>query len=282
MTMTSPVFADSEGLRRVLTRLHDSGDTSWRDDPEAAELMRFTMHRYGALAHKHGLEPADAAVAAFEVMRTRAVREADDPWAVVTRAVQITLISEARANGLLCSTSRARRAEVAVHHDALRFSDRETPVCDYHPAFHVPAEQDTLSLDDEKEADAEAWTNAFHAVDTAVEVFAVLGWPPDTARAGIEYICSRLIDAGSRSAAFESLRRDRRPRAILDVDQPSWIALLRAILGHHHRDRVHTDAGRGLLLRLVIGHQVDELIADDNVAEPIMAAAPVLVGGGHV
>ena len=34
---------------------------------------------------------------------------ADDPWAVITRAVQVSLIAEERAAGLLCSTAQARR-----------------------------------------------------------------------------------------------------------------------------------------------------------------------------
>src|SRR3546814_5147643 len=62
--------------------------------------MRFATTKYAALARKYDLAPEDAAVAAFEAMRTRAVRTAVDPWGVVTRAVQITLIYEARAQGL--------------------------------------------------------------------------------------------------------------------------------------------------------------------------------------
>ena len=106
---TRPPFTDSEVLRATLHRLHSAGEQSWRDDPEAAELMRYAMDKYGALARKHHLEPEEAAVAAFEVMRTRAARDACDPWAVVTRAVQVTLIAEERANGLLCSTQHAAR-----------------------------------------------------------------------------------------------------------------------------------------------------------------------------
>lgn len=71
--------------------------------------MTYTMEKYGALAHKHGLEPTDAAVASFDVMRTRAVRLAEDPRAVVTHAVQLSLIYESRAEGLLCSTYQARK-----------------------------------------------------------------------------------------------------------------------------------------------------------------------------
>src|SRR5690625_6827167 len=77
-------------------------------------------------------------------MRTPSARRAMDPWAVVTRAVQITCIAEDRAQGLLCSVHQARRPHVSVFHDAERFSDRENPLTDYHPAFQIPAHDPDL------------------------------------------------------------------------------------------------------------------------------------------
>ena len=71
--------------------------------------MSYAMEKYGALARKYGYEPVEAAIAAFEAMHTRAVRVAEDPWAVVTRAVELTLIYDQRADGLLCSNHQARR-----------------------------------------------------------------------------------------------------------------------------------------------------------------------------
>ena len=108
----SASFATPEGLRAVLERLHDresAGYWGWRQDREAERLMQFTIRRYRSLARNHHCEPEDSAYAAFEAMRTRAVRCADDPWAVITRAVQVSLIAEERAAGLLCSTAQARR-----------------------------------------------------------------------------------------------------------------------------------------------------------------------------
>jgi len=273
---TTPGFATSEALRTLLRRLHDGGGDAWRNDREAADLMAFTMRKYGALARKHGLEPADAAVAAFEVMRTRAARNAFDPWAVVTRAVQLTLMYEAKANGLLCSPGRARRPESEHHHDAERFTERATPVYDYHPAFRVEAEQDEHSGSGDQRDEP---TNAFVAVDRAVEVFTVLGWPADTARTGIEYICNRLMRAGSRPAAFEALRRDPHAQALLDLDQRGWLAMLRAVLGNQHRDRVRTCAGRGLLLLLLSGHQVEDVLAMPDLSNSITRGARLLVAG---
>lgn len=267
-----PWFATSESLRSLLVRLHEAGRDGWREDPDAADLMAYTMEKYGALARKHRLEPEDAAVAAFEVMRTRAVRQAQDPWAVVTRAVQVTLIAEERAHGLLCSPARARRAEVSVHHDAERFSDRETPVCDYHPAFHVPPAHETVGLDDEPTG--EKPTSAYEAVDAAAALFTALGWPSDTVRAGLDYICSRLISSESRARALESLRRDQQAPGLLDLDWPSWTSLLRIVLGNPHPDRAHTAAGRGVLVRLLIGYRPADLLADDDLVLAVSRSAP--------
>lgn len=94
-----PSFRTPEGLRALLERLHGEGDSAWRRNVDVTALMEYTAGRYASLARKHGLDPWEAASAAFDAMRTPAVRTADDPWAVITRAVQVTLIAEERGNG---------------------------------------------------------------------------------------------------------------------------------------------------------------------------------------
>lgn len=187
-------FTTSEGLRLMLVRLRYSG-TEWSHDPESSDLMRYAMEKYGALARKYGYEPVEAAIAAFDAMHTRAVRVAVDPWAVVTRAVELTLIYDQRADGLLCSNHQARREVDIERHDAERFSDREADLVDFHPAFAIPAPQDLIEFahepPDEEEDDRDEPTNAWFAVDEAVAVFVALRWPEDVARTAIEYICSR-------------------------------------------------------------------------------------------
>lgn len=276
---TRPSFTAPEGLRATLHRLHAAGEQSWHGDPEAAELMRYAMDKYRALARKHHLEPEDAAVAAFEVMRTRAARDAYDPWAVVTRAVQVTLIAEERANGLLCSTHQARRPQVSAHHDAERFSDRDVALIDYHPAFRdnlITALADGLNEDNEP-------TNAFFALDDTVEVFVELGWPQEIARNGVEYICNRLGRSDNRQAAFEALRRDRYPLALLDIDQRAWLSMLRAVLGNQSSARAKTNAGRGVLLLLLIGYHVEDVLDMPEIARTVISAAEDLVpGASHV
>lgn len=276
-------FARSEGLRQLLVRLQAGGPGAWRQDPEASALMSYSIEKYAALARRHHLEPEDAAAAAFEVMRTHAARTAEDPWAVVTRAVQVTLIAEERANGLLCSTDRARRASISTFHDAERFSDRDTALTEYHPAFQVPAEQDLPDTPPELTPDPEQQvpTSAYEAVDSAVRIFEALGWPKDTARSTLDYICARLIEAGSRTNAHEFLRRDHHARALLDLDRPSWAAVLRSLLGSPNPTLVHTESGRGMLLRLLIGHQPAELLADDDLVIAISRSAARVARSSH-
>lgn len=271
-------FENSERLRALLTRLNDDGPDAWRSDPEAAALMRHAAQKYAALAQKHGLDPWEAATAAFEAMRTAAVRRADDPWAVITRAVQITCIAENRANGLLCSVHQARRPRYSSFHDAERFSDRENPLTDYHPAFRADP-----FTDDEDDADHETEDTGSTGVESAVEdTIALLcwhEWEPEVTRAAVECICARLAESVSRAGAYESLRRDRHARALLDIPAPSWYRLLRIILGSSDPHLSGTNAGRGVLLRLLIGDSLRHLIADSELETAIKVAAPGMMRG---
>lgn len=272
-------FTTSEGLRALLYRLHAAGPGAWTHDPAAAELMAYAAEKYEPLARKHDLDPWEAASAAFKVMCTRAAREARDPWAVITHAVRITCIFEARAQGLLCSVHQARRPHVSAFHDPERFSDRENPLTDYHPAFHVtdhaPAtdDEDTDSL-----ASSRACTSASSAMEDAIALFTLLDWPPATARAGVEHVCGVLTKTGTRQAAYESLRRDKHARALLDIPSRPWSTLLKALLGNPHPAYATTAAGRGVLLRLLIGESLPVLLRDDDLVLTISLAAPN-VGG---
>lgn len=274
---TSPTgsadFTTGEGLRAVLHRLDHGGRRAWQHDAQAAELMAFTAEKYAPLARKHGLDPWEAATAAFDVMRTRAAREAHDPWAVVTHAVRITCIFEERAQGLLCSVHQARRPNISAFHDPERFSDRETPLTDYHPAFHIPA-ADAPDATDESPASQRASTSAGSAVEDAITLFTLLDWPADTARAAVEHVCGTLTRAGTRQAAYESLRRDKHARALLDIPGHSWTALLKALLGHPHPAYTATGTGRGVLLRLLIGEALPVLLRDDDLVLTVSLAAP--------
>jgi len=261
-------FRTGEGLRALLIRLHQAGRGAWRADPRAGELMEFTADKYAALARKHHLDPWEAASAAFDVMRTRAARNAADPWAVVTHAVRITCVAEERAQGLLCSTHQARRPHVSAHHDPERFSDRENALSDYHPAFQT---RDTYSGE---ETEPEETRSVAAAIEDAITLFVLLGWPEGTARAAISHVCGSLARLGSRASTYEALRRDRHARALLDVPAGSWTAILRALLGSTDAAYAATSRGQGILLRLLIGEELADLLADDDLVAVIVLAAP--------
>jgi hypothetical protein len=258
-TDTGPAFADPEGLRALLVRLHRAGPGAWRHDREAAELMTFAADRYAGLARKYGHEPADAAVAAFEAMQNLSTRTAEDPWAVVTVAVRITLIAEHRAHGLLTSTDRARRAHYSRFHDAERFCDRQVALADYHPALHAPPGHEPH----DGEGDG-GWV-----VEHTTRLLMLLGWPPAATWTAVEYVCARLADIGDRHTAYETLRRDKALRAQLDLPHAAWIGLLRCTLGH----RSATGALRhGVLARLLVGDTIAELLADDDLVAVAVTA----------
>ncbi len=271
-------FENSERLRELLIRLDAEGPDAWRNDPVAAELMRHAADKYAALARKHGLDPWEAATAAFEAMRTASVRRADDPWAVITRAVQITCIAENRANGLLCSVHQARRPRYSSFHDAERFSDRENPLTDYHPAFRADPFTDD-DEDDTDEVEASGATGVESAVEDTIALLCWYGWEPELARAAIECICARLAESVSRAGAYESLRRDRHSRALLDIPAPSWYRLLRIILGSPDASITGTNVSRGVLLRLLIGESLRHLLSDIDLAVAVTVAAPGVMRG---
>lgn len=263
-------FEDSERLRSILTRLHEEGHQTSQRDPEITALMRHAAQRYASLARAHGLDPWEAATAAYDAMRTKSARQADDPWAVITRAVQVTCIAEERATGLLCSVHQARRAKYSAYHDAERLSDRDNPLTDYHPRFHVP---DSFTRFDAESDDAEQ-ARVREAIENAGYLFHVLGWPEETARSGIDFICTRLADSASRAAAFESLRRDYQARVLLDVPTESWLVMLRLILGNPSPAKSYTASARGVLFRLLSGEPLEAVFADLELMTEIVMSAP--------
>jgi len=274
-------FTTGEGLRALLNRLCESGEDAWVHDPVARALMEFAADKYAALARKHKLDTWEAVTAAFDAMQYRSTREANDPWAIITHAVRITCVYEERAQGLLCSVHQARRAHVSAFHDPERFCDRDTPLADYHPAFHTTDPHDDPGEPDDSEelGSGQACRSATSAAEDATVLLGLLGWPADVARASVEHVCGALMKSGSRQAAAEALRRDRHVRALLDLPRRSWNVLLKALLGNPDPAYRATSAGRGVLLRLLVGETLDVLLRDDDLILALALAAPVGRGG---
>lgn len=262
-------FETPEGLRALLIRLHESGPGAWQGDREAAELMRYTAVKYQPLARKHGLDAWEVASAAFEVMLAPSTRKAGNPWAVVTRAVQITCGVEVRAAGMLVSTGKVRHtSRIAGFHDAIRFAEREN-LADYHPAFAVTAE-----TDDEDESQDGDRARVAMALSEIAELFASAGWDAVLVADCVEHVAYRLADLTSRSNAVEVLRRDHTVPVLLGVPPRSWSALLRIVLGHPAPKHAGTATGDGVLLRLLGGEPLDSLRCDTGLLAAIWAAKP--------
>lgn len=269
-------YESAEGLRHLLNRLDEAGAEAWAADAEAEQLMTYTIQKYRSLALKHHCQPEDSATAAFEAMRTGAVRRARDPWAVVTRAVQVTMIAEERANGLLCSPAQARRTHVSCNHDARRFSDSDADLLEFHPALR--ADNTPVA----PPPSSELRTGAFEAVEQAIALFVALGWPLNLATCALDYIAARLIECGSRGTTHAMLRRDESARALLDLDRTAWATLLRLTLGAQRPALKCTYAGHGILLQLLIGDSILDLLTDDDLIVEISQTAPRVVRTAEV
>ena len=202
-------FTTSEGLRALLNRLYEGGENAWVHDRVARDLMEFAADKYRALARKHKLDTWEAVTAAFDAMQYRSTREANDPWAIITHAVRITCVYEERAQGLLCSVHQARRAHVAAFRDPERFSERDTALADYHPAFHTTDLRPSDLEPEPREGleSAQACMSAGSAAEDAIAMLCLLDWPTDTARAAVEHVCGALMKAGTRQSACFGRRR---------------------------------------------------------------------------
>lgn len=262
-------FETPEGLRALLIRLHEAGPGAWRSDREAAELMRYTAERYRRLARKYALDEWEIASAAFEVMLAPSTRNAGNPWAVVTRAVQITCGVEVRAAGMLVSPSKMRHmSRFTGFHDAIRFAEREN-LADYHPAFAVNS-----ATDEEEDFDGGDRVRVAAVLSEIVGLFASVGWDAVLVTDCIEHVAYRFGDLTSRPNAVEVLRRDRAISALLGVPPRSWAALLRIVLGHPAPKHAGTATGDGVLLRLLSGEPLDSLRCDAGLMAAIWAANP--------
>jgi hypothetical protein len=249
-----PPFASAAGLRALLERLHATGPGAWREDPEASALLAYTIERYAPLARSWHRDPGEAGTAAFLAMRNDGVRRAADPWAVLTRAVQISLSAESHAERHLTSTARARREQ---------HEQREMPLRTGELVETLTAE--TVGAVDEG-AEAEP------VIAETVLLFRLLGWPETVAGAVVEYIAARLADAGSITAAYETLRRDTAIRAQLDIERATWTGLLGVLLGG--RPQPGRPTRKGVLTRLLLGESVRDLLDDNQLVRAVLACHP--------
>lgn len=267
--MTATDLANAENLRALLSDLATNPTRSWARDPEAAELMTFCSRKYAGLARKYGQTPHDAAVAAFFELHRPTLPDKRDPWAYVTTAVESKLKADQLADERLCSERDARHRQAAPVHEAKRLDDGDWSVLsDALPATPTadPPVRTAIGRVDPSEAG--------HALDVAVRVLVANGWPADVARVAVDYVGDRLANSGNRRQAHTYLRRDRHALVLLDLTRESWLALLTALLGDPAQPEL-SDAGRGLLLRVLLCEGIDALCSDPRLRAVLDGSAPV-------
>ena len=202
-------------------------------------------------------------------MLAPSTRNAGNPWAVVTRAVQIACGVEVRAAGLLVSPGKVRHtARTAGFHDAIRFAEREH-LADYHPAFAV-----TPVTYEEGDSDGGDRARVATALSVTVGLFVSSDWDAVLVTDCVEHVASRLGDLSSRPRAVEVLRRDHTVPVLLGVPRRSWTALVRIVLGHPAPKHSGTPTGDGVLLRLLGGEPPECLRDDTDLMDAIRAAKP--------
>ncbi|QAY68629.1 hypothetical protein [Xylanimonas protaetiae] len=266
--MTAALLGDVEHLRHLLTDLATNPTRSWARDPEAADLMRFCARKYAGLARKYGQSPHDAAVAAFFELRRPSLAAKRDPWAYVTTAVESNLKANQLADERLCSERDARHRQATPVHEAKRLDDGGWSVLsDALPV--TPAADSVVRTVVGRVEPGEAT----RALDVAVYLLATYGWPVDVARVAVDYVSDRLANCGGRRRAYTYLRRDRHALVLLDLPHRSWLALLTALLGDPGQPET-SDAGRGLLLRALLGEGNDTLSADPVLRAVLNGGAP--------
>jgi hypothetical protein len=252
-----PDFADSETLREVVADL--TATDTWAKSPVARELMLFTMRKYAPVAKGWHRDPADAAYAAFLAFRTPTTLTADDPWAVVTHAVRLSIAAEEHADRLMTSSEKARRPTKRPPSEPIRAGDYEEVLFDIRP-------RDMFSNADGNNDAAEC------VIRSACVFFVINGWPARTLEVAVEYICSRITSLSSRDSAMDVLTADTAMAYRLGYSNAVWATLLRLLIGMKSGRR--PDGRIGILGRLLLGETVADLLQDEEVVRRAREAAP--------
>lgn len=231
-----PRFASPDGLRAVLAQLAAPGGPGW-GSPVAVELLRFAQRRYAPLARSWGRPVDDVPAAAFEVMRLGSTLRARDPWAVVTRAVELSLAADAHAERMLISPEHARRP------------DRRPEILPARAGEHTEALAAHAST-------PPAPPHVDRVVATCAVVLAVAGWPLDLAEDVTWWLADRIADLGSQESALDTLRRDQLMPRRFGLRPGQWLRLLHLLIG------TPGEPAPGLIVRALVGEPIARLLTD--------------------
>jgi hypothetical protein len=261
----APDFTTSEGLRVLLTELNEHN--AWASSPVAAELMVYATQKYTPIAKAWHRDPSDAAYEAFLAMRTPTTLAADDPWAVITRAVALGIAAEVHADRNMTSQDKARRPSKRPAEEPMRAGHYEEFFYDVHPHAH--------SLVQHGGED--------HSVDRVIRatcVFLVLtDWPARPVEQAVDYIAHRVTGLSSRSAAVEVVSKERHIAHRLGYTADTWAALVRLVVGAKTGKR--KGGQYGLFARVLLGDDATDLLRDEAlVSASRRSAQPGTEGDG--
>jgi hypothetical protein len=245
-----PNFADSETLREVVASL--TATDTWARSPVARELMLFTMRKYAPVAKGWHRDPADAAYAAFLAFRAPTTLAANDPWAVVTQAVRLSIAAEAHADRLMTSSEKARRPTKRPPSEPIRAGGYDELLYDIRPR--------NMSSDSDGNNDGTE-----RVIRSACVFLVINGWPVRTVQLAVEYICSRITSLSSHDSAMDVLTADTAMAYRLGYSNAMWETLLRLLIGVKSGRR--RDGRIGILGRLVLGETVADLLQDEDFAD---------------
>ena len=257
-----PTFHTGEGLRRLLQRINEAGEQGWKTDPDVPALIEFTIRKYRPLCRTWHRDPTEAATAAFDVLRTTYALTVEDPWAVVTTAVERQIIADAQAERLLIAPDRARKSDITAWETPVRAGEYEEFLFGLAP-----------EIDD---TDPES-TTAAHIQRVLAQLFEDLGWNRWVVTFATDYVLTRILSAGDAERAHEYLRRDDSMPARLDMPVEQWRAFLRILFDG--RITQNGPARRGLVRRIALfdphgdtTEQIDELLDDGELVLAILDA----------
>lgn len=256
-----PDFTTGEGLRELLTELNEHN--AWATSPAAAELMVYATQKYTPIAKAWHREPADAAYEAFVAMRQRTTLRADDPWAVITRAVALGIAAEVHADRNMTSQDKARRPSKRPSEEPMRAGHYEEFFYDVHPHAHSLYARETSDEDDSADR-----------VIRATCVFLVLtDWAARPVEQAVDYIAHRVTGLSSRDSAVEIVSKERHIAIRLGYGPDEWAALVRLVIGTKTGKR--KTGQYGLFARVLLGDDVADLLSDDDLVETSRRSACV-------
>ena len=257
-----PHFATGEGLRELLVDLNTHN--AWASSAVAAELMIYATNKYTPIAKAWHRDPGDAAYEAFLAMRQPGTVKADDPWAVITRAVALGIAAEVHADRNLTSQDKARRPSKRPAEEPMRAGHYEEFFYDVHPHAH-PIH---LSVGED--------TGVDRVIRTACVFLVVTGWPARPVEQAVDYIAHRITGLSSHDSAVDVVSADLNIAVRLGYGVQTWRELVRLIVGT--KDRKRQKGQYGLFARALLGDDVTDLLRDETLVEVSrrMASVPDL------